>query len=61
MEGYGQTESTAAGTIGIAEDITNGHVGGPTVFMSITIELHRIQDKGSSGDGIFDNGQKLKR
>lgn len=37
LEGYGQTETTAAATVTVAEDATSGHVGGPVVCMELKL------------------------
>jgi len=37
VEGYGQTECCAGGTLSLLEDTTNGHVGGPSAWAQVKL------------------------
>ncbi|EFO13364.1 hypothetical protein LOAG_15165 [Loa loa] len=48
IEGYGQTECSAAGTISLPFDTIGGHVGGPAVWAQV--KLVDVKEMGYSAD-----------
>jgi len=56
LEGYGQTESTAASCVTLPEDAVAGHVGGP--IPCVKIRLRDIPDMGyTSRDSPYPRGE----
>eukprot|EP00743_Colponemidia_sp_Colp-15_P005852 GILK01006290.1.p1 GENE.GILK01006290.1~~GILK01006290.1.p1 ORF type:complete len:687 (+),score=122.15 GILK01006290.1:37-2061(+) len=59
LEGYGQTECTAAATVALGTDVTNGHVGGPLPVNEIRLE--DVPDMNYTSNDIDEHGNPMPR